>query len=194
MKILLTFFVLYFSLSVLAEDISDFEIEGISIFDSLLDHYSEEEILNGSITNYPNSNKFFDIGFLTINKNINSNNDAYIFSVKKNDSEYKINNIRGVKFYENEISKCLEFKKNLINDLNVFSENVKREDYEYNYDKLADGKSMSYVTSYYFESGSIRIYCNEWSKKTKKQYNQRDAFAFEISTQEILEWIDNEAY
>ena len=31
-------------------------------------------------------------------------------------------------------------------------------------------------------------------QKTKKQYNQRDAFAFEISTQEILEWIDNEAY
>ena len=77
-------------------------------------------------------------------------------------------NQTGENYSENEISKCLEFKKNLINDLNVFSENVKREDYEYNYDKLADGKSMSYVTSYYFESGSIRIYCNEWSKKTKK--------------------------
>ena len=104
MKFLLTLFVLLFSSSVLAEDILDFEIEGMSIFDSLLDYFSEEEILNGSVTNYPNSNKFFDIGFLTINKNTKSNYDAYIFSVKKNDSEYKIFNLRGVKFYENEIS------------------------------------------------------------------------------------------
>ena len=46
MKILLTLFVLLFSSSVVAEDISDFEIEGISIGDSLLDYMSEEEIKN----------------------------------------------------------------------------------------------------------------------------------------------------
>ena len=44
MKTLLTFFVLLFSSSVFAEDISDFEIEGISIGDSLLDYFSEKEI------------------------------------------------------------------------------------------------------------------------------------------------------
>ena len=46
MKILLTLFVLLFSPSVLAEDISDFQIEGISIGDSLLDYFSDEEIKN----------------------------------------------------------------------------------------------------------------------------------------------------
>ena len=45
MKILLTFFVLFFSSSVVADDISDFEIEGISIGDSLLDYMTEDEIL-----------------------------------------------------------------------------------------------------------------------------------------------------
>ena len=44
MKILLTLFVLLFSPSVLAEDISDFQIEGMSVGDSLLDYFSEEEI------------------------------------------------------------------------------------------------------------------------------------------------------
>ena len=45
MKILLTLFVLFFSSSVVAEDISDFQIEGMSIGDSLLDYLSEEKIL-----------------------------------------------------------------------------------------------------------------------------------------------------
>ena len=45
MKTLLILFVLLFSSSVIAEDISDFEIEGISIGDSLLDYFSEEEII-----------------------------------------------------------------------------------------------------------------------------------------------------
>ena len=44
MKILLTLFVLLFSSSVVADDISDFEIEGFSIGDSLLEHFSEKEI------------------------------------------------------------------------------------------------------------------------------------------------------
>ena len=44
MKILFTLFVLFFSSSVFAEDISEFEIEGMSIGDSLLDFFSEEEI------------------------------------------------------------------------------------------------------------------------------------------------------
>ena len=45
MKILLTLFVLLFSSSVFADAISDFEIEGMSLGDSLLDYMSEEEIL-----------------------------------------------------------------------------------------------------------------------------------------------------
>ena len=44
MKILLTLFVLFFSSLVFADDISDFQIEGISIGDSLLDYMSEEKI------------------------------------------------------------------------------------------------------------------------------------------------------
>ena len=45
--ILLFSFLLLSSPSVLADDISDFEIEGISIGDSLLDYMTEDEILKG---------------------------------------------------------------------------------------------------------------------------------------------------
>ncbi len=46
MKILITLFVLLFSFPVFADDISDFQIEGMSIGDSLLDYMTVEEINN----------------------------------------------------------------------------------------------------------------------------------------------------
>ena len=48
-KLLILLFSVFFlsSPSVFADDISDFEIEGMSIGDSLLDYMSEEEILEG---------------------------------------------------------------------------------------------------------------------------------------------------
>ena len=64
MKTILTLFVLFFSSSVLPEDISDFEIEGISIGDSLLDYMQENEIKNEIFENKKNrwSNKVFKFG------------------------------------------------------------------------------------------------------------------------------------
>ena len=44
MQKILVLFILLFSSSVFAEDISDFEIEGMSVGDSLLDYMTEEKI------------------------------------------------------------------------------------------------------------------------------------------------------
>ena len=46
MKVSLILFALLFSFSLVAKEISDFQIEGISIGDSLTDHFSEKEISN----------------------------------------------------------------------------------------------------------------------------------------------------
>ena len=45
MKTLLTLFVLFFSSLLFADDISDFEIEGMSVGDSLLEIVSKDHIL-----------------------------------------------------------------------------------------------------------------------------------------------------
>ena len=63
MKNFFTLFFLFFSSSVVAENISDFEIEGISIGDSLLDFFTENEIKN-AIQDYSyNDNKFITVEF-----------------------------------------------------------------------------------------------------------------------------------
>ena len=50
MRIILSLLIIIFSLQSLtkADDIRDFEIEGMSIGDSLLDYYSEDVILNAT--------------------------------------------------------------------------------------------------------------------------------------------------
>ena len=60
MKIFLVLFVLFFSFSVFADDISDFQIVGMSVGDSLLDYFSEEEIKNNvtDFYNYHSNNNF----------------------------------------------------------------------------------------------------------------------------------------
>ena len=60
MKILLTFFLLCFSSSLFADDISDFQIEGMSIGDDLLDYFTLPEI------NEPNKYYFKDNRFIGI--------------------------------------------------------------------------------------------------------------------------------
>ena len=191
MKTILTLFVLLFSSLVVAEDISDFEIEGMSIGDSLLDYYNKNIINNAEITNYPNSNKYFDLGIIPKKE---SKYDFYIFSVKENDYNYIIYDLRGVKIFENEINECKKFKNSIIREIDPLFLDSEKSDYEYIYEKLADGKSISYITDYNLESGAIRIYCNKWSSDTKKKFDQQDAFVISISTQEHLYWISNEAY
>ena len=58
MKIILKFFVLLFSSSLLANDISDYEIEGISIGDNLLNYFSINEIENATDTYYYKNKKY----------------------------------------------------------------------------------------------------------------------------------------
>ena len=56
MKRLLTILILIFTLQTpsLADDIRDFQIEGMSVGDSALDFFSEEKILNNRATYFKN--------------------------------------------------------------------------------------------------------------------------------------------
>ena len=64
--IIIIIFISFQSLSK-ADDISDFQIEGISVGDNLLDHFSKEEINKRDIFYYPKSKKFVGISFANQN-------------------------------------------------------------------------------------------------------------------------------
>ena len=63
-----------------ADDIRDFEIEGISIGSSLLEIFSKEEIEGIDPTIYPDSEKFYDLAIIS---NKFEDYDQVTFGLKK---------------------------------------------------------------------------------------------------------------
>ena len=105
----------------------------------------------------------------------------------------------GNKSFDNNLSKCKEFKNSVIQKIshsNLFQD-MEREDYEWLYETLGDGKSIAYVTHFKFGSnnqGAVRLFCTKWSDATKKEHYVIDRFFIEITTQEILRWLTDDAY
>ena len=96
---------LCFMLPSQADDIKDFQIEGISIGDSLLDYLSKREILSGK-QNYYKSDEFIPV-YIDNYKNL-STYEGLQFHYKKGDQKYKIAALEGVIFFsdKSQISKC----------------------------------------------------------------------------------------
>ena len=191
MKILFTIFLLFLSSLILSEDITEFEIEGMSVGDSLLDYYTEAEIINAPKTIYPNSDKYYQIVLQPKKK---TQYDDYSIGVKKNDEKYKIKLLSGLIYFDNSIDRCLNHKDIVFKDISsIFAKNQLSE-YEYVYDTLADGKSIAYISDFELVSGIIRIYCIEYSDATKSEIGFMDSFSIDITSLEYINWINDEAY
>ncbi len=193
MKILLAFVVLIISLQSLikADDIEDFQIEGMSIGESLLNYYTEDEILNMNIMHYPNSKKFYQVAFYA-KSNLY---DALNINLKKDDTKYNIYAIKGVKDYDNKLSQCLKHKTNVIKDVINILKNTKENKDETDWDGYY-GKSISYHSAFEINNGSIYINCIKWDKnnETVKSYQWVDTFNVEVSSNEWRKWLNLEAY
>ena len=201
MKRLLLILILTLSFQTLikADDITDFEIEGISIGDSLLDYFTKEKIESSNKTTYPNK-KFYDI-------HISVKSDQYdqlTYTVKNSDNYFIIEQLAGDKFYykpdsDKNINKmhlaCLKQKDKVSEQFEKMLSADKRNDYEHIYKTVDDGKSFSVVTDFDFKDFSaIRIYCNKFTKETINKRTFFNGLSVSISPVKILNWLNNEAY
>ena len=114
MKKLLVIFVLLFSSSVFADDIRDFQIEGMSIGDSLLDYFTEQKIKN-NMKNYIKDKtfSFFEI----YNPSLFENYESLQVSYKTGDIDYTIYGISGAIFYIDNIDECYPEKNKIVKEL-----------------------------------------------------------------------------
>ncbi len=172
-----------------ADDIRDFQIEGISIGDSLLDYFSIEQIKSSKQNlQYP-KDKFivYQLGAL---KSLDIY-DLLNVSVKKNSKKYIVSHIQGGITYSNakEFTKCNLQKKQIIEELDVLFKNLKRRDQKYK--SSHDNKSLIEGTEFYFDSGNvIAINCNDWIKET----GLSKILDVAVATEEFLFFITKEAY
>ena len=93
------FFLLLFILQAasLADDIQEFQIEGISVGDSLLNYYSKHEIENNRIEFTSNNRKY---SYTEIMGGFNEFKNIQ-FMYKKNDKKYIITSSNGILFFKN---------------------------------------------------------------------------------------------
>ncbi len=182
MKILLTIFLLFFSSSVFSEDISDFQIEGISIGDSLLNYFTENEIKEKILRNtFPGKdNKFLTV---EIYSDFYEIYDLIQFHILDKDTNYKIYSIQAMIFQD--IKSCKKNFKEISIDLSKIFPNLKKESFHNN--KLNDDGLYS---GYYFEfaNGDVAgTYCYDWYAKTGWSDNLRVS----LYSAEFDNWLSN---
>ena len=78
-----------------ADDIRDFQIEGMSIGDSLLDFYAEDEIKSFNKKYYAGSKKYYRLINYDKKKSLKEYNNI-MFGIKENDLSYILNTIVGI--------------------------------------------------------------------------------------------------
>jgi len=190
-KVFLSVLMLIFSLQSLskANDIKDLEIEGMSIGDSLLNYFNEQDILSAKQnTQYPND-KFIVYSLHKI-KSLEIY-DGLNVSIKKNNKKYELSHIQAIIWYkkENEFEKCNDKKKEIENRLSDIFNGLERE--EKKYLSSYDNKSPVNGVQYYFDSGEvIAINCNDWMKETGLTKNLDVA----ITTKEFFIFVTEEAF
>ena len=173
-----------------ADDISDFEIEGMSIGDSLLDYYTKSEIINTKPLYY-NDKTFYQIAFP-----INNGTYEYAsFNLKENDKKYIIHSIKGLNDVDGKKKECLDMKKLIVKDVLSIFKNSKEEIYTSNFNNTL-GDSISYVSDFKLDNGFIRIFCTIWDKKNEEVADSGwfDSLNVVLSSTEFLDWLNNKAY
>ena len=188
-RIFLTIFIFIFSLQfeTKADDVKDFEIDGMSIGDSVLKFFSKEFIKNEEKINYPSSDSFYGISFY-IN---NSDYDAFGFIFKKNDNNFIIYQVKGM--LKMNFKECMEKKLNVKKEIKNILENFNENNYTSTYGNKM-GKSFSEVSDFELKNGRIRVWCENWDKNFEASKYWNNHFNVSAASKQYLHWLDNEAY
>ena len=192
MRIFIAVLVLIFSFQswTKADDISDFEIEGMSIGDSLLDYFSKSTIDESVALNPQYPKEDFKISWFNKTKNGKKFFTYDGITIYFKNKKYSIHGITGsiyFKYFKN----CSKKKKSIINDLEN-SLNIKFGiEQEVKLFTTSDDSTMMYGNVYTFPSGAtIQITCYDWSQDQEK-IGRKDELALAISDHEYHRWMDS---
>ena len=198
MKIFLSILILIFITQSLvkADDISDLEIQGISVGDNALDHFSKN-ILDDNKDYYPNSNKIWRTYIIPANKQF----DLIQMHIKSSGNNYKILSISGILDFDNRNKgkeECLNKRDEIVNNLKLILPNTPVSEEEINkHDGDISGKSYEYAIFFDFKddySEYIKIGCTITSDEYLKNENQGHYLRLSLTTSEYHYWLKNEAY
>jgi len=177
-----------------ADNIQDFQIEGMSIGDSALDFFSAAE-LKKRVDYYTNTDsKTFYRTSISSSEFENYNN--IMFHFKDNDSSFKIYAISAaIWFSENGIKNkddCIIERNKIDKELSLLFKDLDRlEDDDNPHSADTTGKSMTHNILYWFAEGhNAGVSCYIFSK----EYGGTSHLKVMVNSKEFVYWLNNEAY
>ena len=201
MKNFLGILVLIFTLQTpsLADDIRDFQIEGMSVGDSLLDYFSKEEIkkhTNAEHLQFPNK-KFTIVHFDSIGANAIKSLKVYEavrLSYKTSSKKYIIHEIAGAFYYEDNFKDCFNKKDKIVKEISqIFKDSAKQEgEQKHQHDKTGNSKFIQ--TNFTLPSGDgVSVTCYDWSDKMVKT-GLWDQLEVSLVSKEYIHFLLSEAF
>ena len=198
MKRLLLILILTFSFQTLAkaDDIRDFEIEGVSVEASLLDYFNEDEIID-KINSYKNKGfiygndkkAFYALTFKRPERY--EKYDGLQIILKSNDEKYIIYALVG-EIYHKDINNCYNIFDEIEDTFDfLFKDSNKEEKLKrpHSFDKTGDSTTTDVY--YNMDNGDVvALVCTDWSI----EMNISDSFRVELLTDEYADWLNNVVY
>ena len=190
------FIILIFSISIQpwtkADDIRDFQLEEMSVGDSLLNFFSEEEIKKRiSGAQYPN--KEFILYYF---KNLSSfkTYEAVTVAVKANDKNYIIHDLGGSIYFKNNFEECLSMLKEISVEMKKTFSNARTGSGKISHPIDISGKTIQHYHVFELETGdNSQVVCLNYSTKLEKQ-GHTDELNLTLGTGEYGDFVSNRAY
>ena len=185
-----------FQASSLADDIRDFQIEGISLGDSMLDYASRERIIkekeDGFI--YPNKKFYMGVFYPEVFKKKFEIYEFVQIHLKNYDDKFHIYSLQGIISYRDDIKGCLKKKKEIYTELkDLFKISGK------NFGKTKhtvdpSGQSFFYDTVFKVNEGVVVVTCYHWSKRMEEEKGWWTNLKVIIDSKEFDDWLVHDAY
>ena len=204
-KLLILLFSLFFlsSPSVFADNISDFEIEGISIGDSLLDYMTEDEILKeiertkDFYYHLNEPNKYAEVYLVKKSENYDylgffiKNNSVNTYVTNKNE-KYTILSIRGLKRYIEDFDSCILNRNQIVDILSkMFPDREKVKEIR-RYPGDPSGNSIGDTIYFDLDIGNkVRVYCSNFEETFRIKMKWSEGLTVLIISSEINEWLND---
>ena len=167
-----------------SDDIKDFEINGMSIGDSALNHFSKSELKTKRFM-------YDDKRFIAISKYLNTGPyEGVSVEVEANDKNYIIQAMNGKILYDNKnFEDCYKNEKKIVSELKVIFKNNAKYNNWGTTTHPGDKSGKSIGTHHQFDmndgSGFIMVECMNWSVES----GYTDNLKVSIITDDFNDWL-----
>ncbi len=189
MKIYFFIFVLLINLQswTKADDIRDFQIEGMSLGESALKYFNMSTLEDNKEYEWfsDKSKKFIAISELKLNSS--KTYESFQIGVKYNDQDYRIAMLAGFVFYKNNINECYKKLDSISSDIkNLFNyiNDLGKETYKHTADKSGKSSITDIILADQY-GNEISIQCYDWSDELPYW----DQLRIRIANKDYTNWL-----